>query len=128
MGGIIGALVVGLMMVVFLLGQSTAGTGGSAGGAGSTSGGTTNNPPAANPTVPSNDQQASTGSEPPRIELKEFKALYDDPARRPVIIDVRAPQAYQEGHIKGAISFPEAEVDARVNELPKDRLIVAYCQ
>jgi hypothetical protein len=65
---------------------------------------------------------------PPRIPLAEFKALYDDPARRPYIIDVRAIESYQAGHIKGAISFPEADVDARVGELPRDKLIVAYCQ
>lgn len=66
--------------------------------------------------------------EPPRIPLQEFKALYDDPARRPLILDVRGRDLYLEGHIKGAISFPEADVDARVGELPRDKLIVAYCQ
>ena len=69
-----------------------------------------------------------TEEEPPRISLEDFKALYDDPARRPLVIDVRSPATYEEGHIEGAISFPEADVDARVGELPRDRLIVAYCQ
>jgi hypothetical protein len=65
---------------------------------------------------------------PPRITLPDFKALYDNPATRPFIIDVRWYGSYEEGHIKGAISFPEDEVDARVGELPRDKLIVAYCQ
>jgi hypothetical protein len=65
---------------------------------------------------------------PPRISLADFKALYDDPSTRPLIIDVRSKDLYDAGHIKGAISFPEADVDSRVGELPKDRLIVAYCQ
>ena len=68
------------------------------------------------------------GGEPPRISLAEFKALYDDPARRPLILDVRYPDFYEEGHIKGAISFPETDVDDRVGELPRNKLIVAYCQ
>jgi hypothetical protein len=71
---------------------------------------------------------ATPGGDPPRITLQEFKALYDDPAKRPIILDVRAPASYEEGHIKGAISFPEVDVDRRVGELPKDKLIVAYCQ
>jgi hypothetical protein len=71
---------------------------------------------------------ATPGGDPPRITLQEFKALYDDPARRPLILDVRPLVSYEEGHIKGAISFPEADVDDRVAELPKDRLIIAYCQ
>lgn len=64
----------------------------------------------------------------PRISLHDFKALYDDPAKRPLILDVRTKDLYDAGHIKGAISFPEADVDTRVSELPKDRLIIAYCQ
>ena len=62
------------------------------------------------------------------MPLDEFKNLYDDPVKRPMIIDVRSKEAYDAGHIEGAISFPEADVDTRVGELPKDRLIVAYCQ
>jgi hypothetical protein len=66
--------------------------------------------------------------EPPRISLAEFKALYDNPATRPFIIDVRCCGEYEDGHIKGAISFPEQDLAARVGELPRDKLIVAYCQ
>jgi hypothetical protein len=65
---------------------------------------------------------------PPRMPLDTFKALYDDPDQRPLIIDVRSADTYNNGHIAGAISFPESDVDARVAELPKDKLIVAYCQ
>jgi hypothetical protein len=71
---------------------------------------------------------ATPGGEPPRITLADFKVLYDDPAKRPLILDVRSPSTYEEGHIKGAISFPESDVDSRVAELPKDKLIIAYCQ
>jgi rhodanese-related sulfurtransferase len=62
------------------------------------------------------------------MTLEDFKKLYDDPAKRPIIIDVRAKETYDAGHIKGAISFPESDIDTRVGELPKDKLVVAYCQ
>lgn len=114
MGGVIGALIIGLMAVAYLLGTSARpGTGDGVPNP-VTSGGGTTQPPASQPA--------------PRISMEEFRALYDDPARRPLVIDVRSKQAYDEAHIAGAVSFPEAEVDARVAELPKDRLIVAYCQ
>src|SRR5579859_1555635 len=64
----------------------------------------------------------------PRMPLADFKKLYDDPKTRPLILDVRAVDAYNQGHILGAISFPESDIDARIKELPKDKLIVAYCQ
>jgi hypothetical protein len=64
----------------------------------------------------------------PRMPLDEFKKLYDDPAKRPLIVDVRAADAYDQGHIAGAVNIPESDVDARIAEFPKDKLIIAYCQ
>jgi 3-mercaptopyruvate sulfurtransferase SseA len=123
MGGIIGALVVGLVLVVFLLlnNQNTA-----------TPTNTANNNGSVPNALPTADA-ASLTPEPtvelaPRMSLDEFKALYDDPAKRPLIVDVRAAEAFQQGHIKGAVNIPEAEVPARIAEFPKDKLIVAYCQ
>lgn len=75
------------------------------------------------PTVPA----GSTDQDVPRISMDEFKALYDDPAKRPVIIDVRAASGYDAGHIKGAINFPEEQIATLVSQLPKDKLVVAYC-
>jgi Rhodanese-like domain len=66
--------------------------------------------------------------DPPRMQLGEFKALYDDPATRPIILDTRNMPAFGEGHIPGAVLFPADEVAANVATLPKDKLIVAYCQ
>ncbi|MGA7730957.1 MAG: CHAT domain-containing protein [Chloroflexia bacterium] len=65
--------------------------------------------------------------QPPRISMEEFKQLYDDPATRPVIVDVRAAAAFGDGHIAGAISVPEAEVDGQLDRIPSDQLVVAYC-
>jgi hypothetical protein len=122
MGGIIGALVVGLMLVIFLLINNNNNNNPSIAGNPSTNPNTnTGGNPSAGTAVPT-EQPA------PRMSMEDFKRLYDNPATRPIIIDVRAKQAYDEGHIAGAISFPEADVDARVAELPKDKLIVAYCQ
>jgi hypothetical protein len=113
MGGIIGAMIVGLMAVIWLLTQQN-----------------NNNPGPVAAVTPGVNTGATIMSEQtaPRMPIDEFKALYDNPATRPIIIDVRAKQAYDEGHIVGAISFPEADVPARVAELPKDKLIIAYCQ
>jgi 3-mercaptopyruvate sulfurtransferase SseA len=44
-----------------------------------------------------------------------------------VVVDVRLGRKYAAGHIKGAIHIPSDEIVARANELPRDRLIVAYC-
>lgn len=44
-----------------------------------------------------------------------------------VIVDVRAPWAYQEDHIYGAANIPLARFDAGPRGLPKDRWLVLYC-
>src|SRR5688572_17476101 len=44
-----------------------------------------------------------------------------------VLVDVRAKQAYEAGHAKGAISLPLSDLPARAGELPKDKLVITYC-
>jgi rhodanese-related sulfurtransferase len=44
-----------------------------------------------------------------------------------VAVDVRPAEAFEEEHIAGAVSMPEEEVRGRAGELPKDKLVVAYC-
>jgi len=124
LGAVIGALVMGLLVAVYLFASNN--NGNTAGVAQPTA-------VAANTAVPGGENptvalDVTAGPTPPRMTLADFKALYDDPAKRPLIIDVRAKEAFDAGHIKGSISFPESDVDTRVGELPKDKLVVAYCQ
>lgn len=45
-----------------------------------------------------------------------------------VIVDVRPPMEYAAGHILGAISIPLDELAERLDELPEDLEVVAYCR
>jgi len=45
-----------------------------------------------------------------------------------VVIDVRPAMEFQHGHLPGAISIPPEELAVRIDELPRDRPIVAYCR
>ena len=44
-----------------------------------------------------------------------------------IVVDVRGDDAYRQNHIKGSISIPETQIAARVNQLPRDKMIVTYC-
>jgi hypothetical protein len=44
-----------------------------------------------------------------------------------IIVDVRGDAAYRQNHIKGSISIPGDQVEARLGELPRDKMIVTYC-
>jgi rhodanese-related sulfurtransferase/DNA-binding transcriptional ArsR family regulator len=45
-----------------------------------------------------------------------------------VVLDVRPTEEYAQGHLPGAISLPADEIERRIAELPRDRMIVAYCR
>ena len=60
-----------------------------------------------------------------RVTVTELKEMADKGAV--LIIDTRDPGSYANEHIKGSISIPEAEIAKRSDELPRDKMIVAYC-
>lgn len=45
-----------------------------------------------------------------------------------VLLDVRPRVEYQASHLPEAISIPLDELKSRLNELPPDKIIVAYCR
>jgi len=45
-----------------------------------------------------------------------------------VVLDVRPVEEYRAGHIPGALSVPVGDLRARLDDLPKDRDVVAYCR
>jgi len=44
------------------------------------------------------------------------------------VLDVRPAEEYAAGHIRGAINIPLRELGKRLNEIPKDQPVVAYCR
>lgn len=45
-----------------------------------------------------------------------------------MVLDVRPKAEYEEGHIAGALNVPVEELEERIENLPDDREIVAYCR
>jgi len=61
----------------------------------------------------------------PRITLKETQSLLEN--EQALLIDVRDSAAYDQLHAVGALSFPEAEIESRLSELPRDKQLILYC-
>jgi rhodanese-related sulfurtransferase/predicted transcriptional regulator len=45
-----------------------------------------------------------------------------------VLVDVRPAAEFEAGHIEGAQSIPLHELEQRLDELPADREVIAYCR
>ena len=44
-----------------------------------------------------------------------------------ILLDVRSPEEYREGALKGAVNIPLEELEIRIGELDPDRPVVVYC-
>jgi 3-mercaptopyruvate sulfurtransferase SseA len=69
--------------------------------------------------------QTANANDARRVTVDELKKMLD--AGQAVVYDTRPKSAYDQEHIKGALSMPAGEVADRVGELPKDKTIVFYC-
>ena len=60
-----------------------------------------------------------------RIAPADARQAFD--SGKAIIIDVRDEASYKAGHIKGARWIPVNEIESRIKELPRDKMIVTYC-
>jgi rhodanese-related sulfurtransferase len=77
--------------------------------------------------------QRSSAAEHPAIILEyeitpsELASLIERGPDRVFVMDIRNPEGYAEGHIPGARNIPLEKLGAVCGELPKDKILVAYC-
>jgi 3-mercaptopyruvate sulfurtransferase SseA len=81
-------------------------------------------------TAPSRPDQpavaAPTPIQPATLTVQEVKALLDGPSK-PFVFDARSKPLYDAEHVPGAVSIPLDDLAGRMSEVPRDRLVVAYC-
>jgi len=69
-----------------------------------------------------------------RTRRHEFEKVTIDELRdrlqtgKAVLIDARPEVEYQAGHLPQAISIPLDELDRRLGELPRNRMLIVYCR
>jgi len=70
--------------------------------------------------------RASHSGNIPKITVDEVKKLIDNKADL-FLLDVRSDGEYKEGHIKGVVLIPINQLEKRINEVPKDKKVIAIC-
>lgn len=58
----------------------------------------------------------------------DIAAWNEPPGTNAIVLDVREPGEYAGGCIAGAVNIPLGELQARLDELPREREIWVYCR
>ena len=62
------------------------------------------------------------------IPVSEARAMMQSSSSNLLVVDVRTPQEYLQGHLRSAINIPLSDLPIRVGGIEKDRPILVYCQ
>lgn len=62
------------------------------------------------------------------IVAEDLEKIHRENQKEILVVDVRPETEYASGHIENAINIPFDELENRIEELPKDKEIVAYCR
>jgi rhodanese-related sulfurtransferase len=60
------------------------------------------------------------------VSVDEALRLWQN--KEAILIDVRTPGEYREGHIPGVVNIPLNELENRLAEVPKDKKVVIICR
>ena len=58
----------------------------------------------------------------PKVDLNELMAS------GAIVVDVRTPVEYKDGHVKGSINLPLQTLNTNLNKLKKDQVIITCCR
>lgn len=64
-------------------------------------------------------------AQPKMVTVDDLKAALSNP--KVFVIDVRTPQEFAQGHVRGAVNWPLQEIERWWNRVPKDRLVYIHC-
>jgi len=64
----------------------------------------------------------------PLAHWSDWQPGWQNDPTKPLVLDVRSPGEYAQGHVLGALNIPVNDLRARISELPKGRRIWVYCR
>lgn len=77
-------------------------------------------------TTPDAPAEVDPAELPQVVDVETVASIKDDP--EVVLIDVREPEEYAAGHISEVTLMPMGEVPQRLDEIPTDKTVIAYCR
>jgi rhodanese-related sulfurtransferase len=73
---------------------------------------------------------ASACSDAPGVISQDALLAQMENGENPIILDVRTPREYEQGHVPGAVNLPYQQIGRRLVDLEqiRDKQIVVYCE
>jgi len=62
------------------------------------------------------------------LSAADYKQRYVETNTAHLLVDVRSPAEFAEGHISGAKNFPLQELPQQLSKLPRNKPIMLYCR
>ncbi len=62
------------------------------------------------------------------LSAADYKNRYVETNTTHLLIDVRSPAEYAEGHIKGAKNFPLQDLPQKLTKIPQNKPVMLYCR
>lgn len=72
----------------------------------------------------------SIAEQTPTITQQEVITLMATPENKTIVLDVRTPEEFAQGHIKGAINISHDQIEKNLSKIikNKDQTVVVYCR
>jgi phage shock protein E len=62
------------------------------------------------------------------ISPADYVSQYQNNNAPHLLLDVRTPEEYADGHIAGAVNIPLAELGNQLSQVPRDIPVIVYCR
>jgi rhodanese-related sulfurtransferase len=62
------------------------------------------------------------------MKQDELLKIYDDATANLLLLDVRTPYEFNEGHLLGSINIPIDDIEKRLREIPLTKRIITICK
>ncbi len=62
-----------------------------------------------------------------KVKAEDLKQRIESGDNTILVVDVQPPGVYKQGHIKGAVNFPWAADLKSPGGLPRDKILILYC-
>jgi len=62
------------------------------------------------------------------VNASQGHALMHELGERLLVLDVRTPEEFAQGHVPGALLIPVRELEKRLGEIPGDRPVLLLCR